>query len=185
MIRSASGQINLEAGGPPFVPATPVRVRDGYRQGRWDLTEEEPATGRRSIYSYRKRGMKFPMFDVHDQTDQNVTTEKRNVSTVPTQALTLLNNEFTLMQAGYLADRVEQEAGAAGEEQVRTLYRIALSREPSRNELSASLEFLATEREFQSAESGAGEDPERSPEQNALTRLAHAMLNLNEFVYIH
>jgi hypothetical protein len=185
MILSASGQINLEAGGPPFFPATPVRVREGYRQGRWDLTEEEPATWRRSIYSYWKRGMKFPMFDVHDQPDQNVTTEKRNVSTVPTQALTLLNNEFTLMQAGYLADRVEQEAGAAGEEQVRALYRIALSREPSRNELSASLEFLATEREFQSAESGSGEDSERSPEQSALTRLAHAMLNLNEFVYIH
>jgi hypothetical protein len=187
MILSASGQINLEAGGPPFFPATPVRVREGYRQGRWELTAEGPATWRRSIYSYWKRGMKFPMFDVHDQPDQNITTEKRNVSTVPTQALTLLNNEFTLLQAQYLADRVSKEAGAAPEEQVRALYRIALSRQPGGNELSTSLEFLSREREFQSAASGSGsgESPERSPELSALTRLAHAMLNLNEFVYIH
>jgi hypothetical protein len=187
MILSASGQINLEAGGPPFFPATPVRVREGYRQGRWELTKEEPATWRRSIYSYWKRGMKFPMFDVHDQPDQNVTTEKRNVSTVPTQALTLLNNEFTLLQARYLADRVRQEAGAAPEKQVQTLYRFALSRQPSRNELSTSLEFLAREREFQSGrpDSASGDSSERSPELSALTRLAHAMLNLNEFVYIH
>jgi hypothetical protein len=131
--------------------------------------------------------MKFPMFDVHDQPDQNITTEKRNVSTVPTQALTLLNNEFTLLQAQYLADRVSKEAGAAPEEQVRALYRIALSRQPGGNELSTSLEFLSREREFQSAASGSGsgESPERSPELSALTRLAHAMLNLNEFVYIH
>jgi hypothetical protein len=185
LILSASGQINLEAGGPPFFPATPVRVREGYRQGRWELTKEEPATWRRSIYSYWKRGMKFPMFDVHDQPDQNVTTEKRNVSTVPTQALTLLNNEFTLLQARYLADRVKSEAGDSQEAQVRTLYRIALSREPGRGELATSLEFLTKEQEFESSGSNSGETVERGPELSALTRLAHAMFNYNEFVYIH
>ena len=38
--------------------------------------------------------------------------EKRNVSTVPTQALTLLNGEFALMQSGYLADRVIEESSS-------------------------------------------------------------------------
>jgi hypothetical protein len=187
IVLSASGKLNLKAGGEPFFPAIPIRVREGYRQGRWDMTEEGPDTWRRSIYSYWKRGMKFPMFDVHDQPDQNITAEKRNVSTVPTQALTLLNNEFTLQQAGYLADRVASEAGAVPEAQVKTLYQIALSRDPSQNELSSSLEFLAKEREFQSTEAGsaAGEGVERSPELSALTRLAHAMLNFNEFVFIH
>jgi len=105
---------------------------------------------------------------------------------VPTQALTLLNNEFVLLQAQHLADRVHNEAGTAQEAQVQTLYRIALSREPSRNELSTSLEFLAKEQEFQAASSSSssGESLERSPELSALTRLSHAMLNFNEFVYI-
>jgi hypothetical protein len=187
MVLSASGQINLEAGGEPFFPSLPQRVREGYRQGRWELTQEGPDTWRRSIYSYWKRGMKFPMFDVHDQPDQNITAEKRNVSTVPTQALTLLNNEFMLLQAQYLAERVKSVAGDAPEAQIKALYRIALSREPFQSEFSTSMEFLTSEREFQSAESGsnAGESSDQSPEQSALTRLAHAMFNLNEFVYIH
>jgi hypothetical protein len=187
MVLSASGQINLEAGGEPFFPSIPQRVREGYRQGRWELTEEGPATWRRSIYSYWKRGMKFPMFDVHDQPDQNITTEKRNVSTVPTQALTLLNNEFMLLQAQHLADRVKNVAGSEPEAQIKTLYRIALSREPFPSEFSTNLEFLNNERELQLAESGSssGESLEQSAEQSALTRLAHAIFNLNEFVYIH
>ena len=44
------------------------------------------------------------MFEVHDQPDPNVTCEKRNVTTVPTQALTLLNNEFVLIQARHFAE---------------------------------------------------------------------------------
>ena len=110
VILSASGQLNLEAGGPPFFPSIPKSVREGYRQGVWNMTKEEPATWRRSVYTYWKRGLKYPMFEVHDQPDLNVTCEKRNVTTVPTQALTLLNNEFVLLQARHLAERVAREA---------------------------------------------------------------------------
>jgi hypothetical protein len=181
LILSASGQLNLEAGGPPFFPSLPQRVRDGYRQGKWILTKEEPATWRRSVYSYWKRGMKFPMFDVHDQPDQNVTTEKRNITTVPTQALTLLNNEFVLLQARYLAERVAREAGSNDPAaQIKTLYRIALSREPSPAELAGQLDFIRKQREFRAGK-GTGE----SIEQAALTDLSHVMLNANEFVYIN
>jgi hypothetical protein len=177
VILSASGQLNLKAGGPPFFPSLPKSVRDGYRQGKWILTKEEPATWRRSIYSYWKRGMKYPMFEVHDQPDANITTEKRNITTVPTQALTLLNNEFVLMQARFLADRVRQEAGEDPAGQIRTLYRIALSREPTATELTHQMEFVAKQREFRKAEQDA--------DRLALTDVAHVMLNANEFVYIN
>ncbi len=188
VILSASGQINLLAGGPPFFPSMPESVRDGYRAGRWDLTQEEPATWRRSIYSYWKRGMKFPMFDVHDQPDQNVTTERRNTSTVPTQALTLLNNEFVLLQARYLADRVMKAAGADAPAEIKTLYRITLSRAPRPKELAGDLEFLNKEREFQAAKasgSGSRGSAEHKADRGALASLAHVLLNANEFVYIN
>jgi len=190
IILSASGQINLETVGPPFFPSLPLRVREGYRQGKWVLTKEEPATWRRSVYSYWKRGMKFPMFDVHDQPDQNVTTEKRNTTTVPTQALTLLNNEFVLLQARHLADRVMREAGSSDPAaQIETLYKIALSRQPSETELARQIEFIRRQREFQAARTAAGSQSEagseRSPDLAALTDLSHVMLNANEFVYIN
>jgi hypothetical protein len=181
IILSASGKINLQAGGPPFFPSIPQRVREGYRQGKWILTKEEPATWRRSVYSYWKRGMKYPMFEVHDQPDQNVTTEKRNITTVPTQALTLLNNEFVLLQAGFLAERVLREATSSDPaDQVKMLYRIALSREPSPAELAGQVEFLRKQREFRSAKAGS-EDVALA----ALTDLSHVFLNANEFVYIN
>jgi len=179
VILSASGQINLRAGGPPFFPSIPQSVRDGYRQGKWLMTKEGPDTWRRSVYSYWKRGMKYPMFDVHDQPDQNVTTEKRNITTVPTQALTLLNNEFVLIQARHLAERVMTESGSGdAAEQVNALYRIALGRAPAARELAGQVAFLTKQREFQ-ASKGEGAN------LAALTDLSHVMLNANEFVYVN
>jgi hypothetical protein len=177
-ILSASGNLNLQAGGEPFFPAIPPAVRESYRQGKWVLTGEDDSTWRRSIYAYWKRGLKYPMFEVHDQPDPNVTCERRNITTVPTQALTLLNNEFVLIQARSLARRVYRDAGGDPEKQVRLLYRIALSREPVRNELESNLAFILRQRDYHNVR-GAGADLE------ALTDLAHVMLNTNEFVYIN
>jgi hypothetical protein len=178
VILSASGKINLQAGGEPFFPSIPASVRDSYRQGRWVMTKEEPSTWRRSIYAYWKRGLKYPLFEVHDQPDPNVTCEKRNITTVPTQALTMLNNEFVLIQARNLAERISRDAGGDPVKQVRLLYRIALSREPVQKELEKNLAFILSQRDYHSAR-GSDADLE------ALTDLAHVMLNTNEFIYIN
>ena len=71
-------------------------------------------------------GWSFPMFEVFDLPDQNTSCGRRNVSTVPTQALTLLNNEFVLRQAKLFADRVEEAAPGDAAKQVELAYRIAL-----------------------------------------------------------
>jgi len=180
IILSASGKINFQAGGPSFFPAIPLSVRVGYANGRWDLTKEEPATWRRSIYSYWKRGMKFPMLDVHDQPDPNITAERRNISTVPTQALMLLNDEFVLLQSRFLAERVMHEAGSDLPAEVKLLYKIALSRPPTEKELRDDLEFVNRERAH-----AAQARPEQDTQLGAMSRLAHVMLNSNEFVYIN
>jgi hypothetical protein len=180
VILAASGQINLKAGGEPFFPSIPKSVRESYLQGKWVMTKEEPSTWRRSVYAYWKRGLKYPMFEVHDQPDPNVTCEMRNTTTVPTQALTLLNNEFVLIQARHFAERVLREAGAEPSKQIRALYRIALSREPERKEMDQSLTFLRKQRDYHAAKA-----PSPDPGLVALTDLAHVMLNANEFVYIN
>src|SRR5215813_6712317 len=180
VILSASGRINLQAGGQPFFPAIPKSVRESYLQGKWVMTAEEPSTWRRSVYAYWKRGLKYPMFEVHDQPDPNVTCEMRNTTTVPTQALTLLNNEFVLVQARHLAERVAREAGSDPARQILVLYRIALSREPSRKEMGQNLDFLLKQREYHAAKASGS-----NYTLSALTDLSHVMLNANEFVYIN
>jgi hypothetical protein len=58
---------------------------------------------------------------------------------------------------------VKAMAGDDAAEQVKTAFRIALSREPAPAELNGSLEFL---------------------NKSALVDLCHVVLNLNEFVYV-
>lgn len=172
---SASGQLNPQAGGEPFFPPIPVSLRADQPRGIWELTKEGPDTWRRSVYAYVKRGLKYPMFEVFDAPDSNVTCERRAVSTVPTQSLTLLNNEFTLLQATHFAGRVWKAAGNDPQKQIRELYRIAFSREPSASDMRINLAFL----DKQKLSTGGGDDASRS----ALVDLAHVVLNLNEFVY--
>ena len=66
--------------------------------------EDGPDVWRRSVYIYQRRSLPYPMFETFDHPDMNLTAAARNVSTVPTQALTLLNNPFVLREAELLAD---------------------------------------------------------------------------------
>ncbi len=126
----AGGNINLEVGGEPIFPFMPADVLTGQFRGKWVNTPDGPAAWRRGVYVYRRRSLPYPMFDTFDHPDMNVVAGARNVSTVPTQALTLLNNPFVLAQADRLADRVRQ-AAADPAAQVDLAYRIALARPPA------------------------------------------------------
>ncbi len=172
-ILAAAGTLNPQAGGPGFFPPIPQELRDSFLKGKWEMSEPGPAVWRRSVYIYSKRGLRYPMFEVFDQPNMNVTCERRTTTTVPTQALTLLNNDFTLRQARYFAERA---AGAKenADAQIAEAYRIALSREPTAAESAANRDFLARQTRFHGGDAAA-----------ALTDLCDVILNLNEFVYIN
>ncbi len=172
IILAVSGKLNLEAGGPGFFPPIPEELRASFPKGKWEMTEPGPRNWRRSVYAYAKRGLRYPLFEVFDQPNMNVTCERRTTTTVPTQALTLLNNEFALRQAGFYAEQVAGLAeDAAG--RIREAYRIALSRSPTHAELRANLAFLRRQTEYHGGDALA-----------ALTDLCDVILNLNEFLYV-
>ena len=172
IILNASGNLNFEAGGPGFFPPIPDEVRESFPKGKWEMDAPGPVNWRRSVYAYSKRGLRYPLFEVFDQPNMNVTCERRTTTTVPTQALTLLNNEFALRQARHYAERVARLADdAAG--RVRAAYRIALSRAPTASELDANLEFLRQQARYHGGDDIA-----------ALTDLCDVILNLNEFLYV-
>jgi hypothetical protein len=161
-ILAASGSINLAFGGPPVFPPLPKGLLTEASHGIWKSEEDGPDVWRRSVYVYRKRGLAFPMFQVFDLPEQNVTSAARYVSTVPTQALTLLNDAFVLRQAQLFADRVKNEAGDDPAGQIDLAYRIALTRPPSQAELAMALDVTKNQ---------------------SLVDLTHVLLNVNEFVY--
>ena len=161
-ILTASGGLNLTIGGPPVFPPLPKELMTEANHGIWKSQADGPDVWRRSVYVYRKRGLAFPMFQAFDLPEQNVTSAARYVSTVPTQALTLLNDAFVLHQAEAFADRVKREAGDAPARQIDLAYRIALTRPPSQTELAIALGAVRT---------------------GSLVDLTHVLLNVNEFVY--
>jgi hypothetical protein len=162
-ILAIAGTLKGEMGGPAIFPELPQDVLASMKHGIWKQGEDGPDVWRRSVYIYRKRGLPFPFFETFDLPDQNVSCGRRNVSTVPTQALTLVNNEWVLKQAGFLAERIAREAPDGLSAQVGRGYELALGRPPDADERRLALEFLR---------------------EHALADFAHVLLNLNEFVYL-
>jgi Protein of unknown function (DUF1553)/Protein of unknown function (DUF1549)/Planctomycete cytochrome C len=158
----AGGNINLAAGGEPIFPFIPAEVLAGQYRGKWENTPDGPAAWRRGVYVYRRRSLPYPMFDTFDHPDMNVTAGARNVSTVPTQALTLLNNPFVLAQAKRFAERVQRETSDP-RRQVDLAYRIALARPASDAEAAIGVDLI---------------------ENQSLESFAHVVLNLDEFMYM-
>ncbi len=182
-ILSASGDLNPQMGGPAFYPPVPQNVVSGASiRGTWLVTKDDPSTWRRSVYANIKRNLKYPMFDVFDQPNASLSCERRDVTTVATQALTLFNNETFLVQSQDLAGRVQKEAGSDAAAQVKQLYRIAYSREATAKELQQGLEFLKSRE-------AAGKTSQRDETVKLwltpLAEFAHVVLNSNEFVYIN
>ena len=85
------------------------------------------------------------------------------MTTVATQALTLMNNEFVLRQATLFAERLEHAAPRDLDGQIDVAYRIALTRSPTAEEAQVAKELVA---------------------EQALVDLTHVLLNLNEFLYL-
>ncbi|MBL8223461.1 MAG: DUF1553 domain-containing protein, partial [Bryobacterales bacterium] len=92
---------------------------------------------------------------------------RRGVTTVAPQALTLLNGTLTASESAAFAKRGLEVAPAGADKQIDAAFRLTLMRSASEAEKQKALPL------FQG----------RSPEQ-ALTRLATVLFNLNEFLYL-
>ena len=70
-------RLNLTIGGPPVFPPIPKELLAEANHGIWKSEADGPDVWRRSVYVYRKRGLAFPMFQVFDLPEQNVTSAAR------------------------------------------------------------------------------------------------------------
>jgi hypothetical protein len=173
-ILAVSGNLNLKAGGPGIYPPIPKEVLAGQSvPGRgWPVSSPEEAA-RRSVYVHVKRSLLLPMLDAFDFAEPDRTTPVRFASTVPTQALSLLNGEFMNTQAKIFAERLKKEAGKDTSAQVRLGLYLATSRQPTDAEVRRSVGLIeALQRE------------DRVTADAALQAFCLVVLNLNEFVYL-
>ena len=186
---SAAGRLDTRVGGPSVFPDLPPGV-DG--KGAWPRSESAADRDRRSLYVFVKRNLKYPLFDAFDVPDTNLTCPERNISVNAPQALMLLNSGLVLDHARDLAGRVyaatdeRSDLGALADR----AFRLALTRPPSPDERTRAVTFL---RDQPAQISGNAEPPALptpmpegpTPAQAAaLVDFCHALLNLNEFVFV-
>jgi hypothetical protein len=184
------GELNPAAGGPSIFPELPLEL--GNLGGRWKVSPA-PERDRRSIYVYAKRNLRYPLFAAHDAPDGNETCSRRDVTTTAPQALILLNSKVTLHQAQAFAGRVLRETDAKPQTVVERAYRLALGRAPDAEESKLTLAFLEKqaealrprlkEKNLLLSPLGApdGVDPSFGA---AVVDLCHALMNMNEFIYV-
>ncbi|HVX60849.1 MAG TPA: DUF1553 domain-containing protein, partial [Pirellulales bacterium] len=160
-ILSISGKLDFKAGGPGFDLFEPNK---NYVKVYTPKREFGPDTFRRMIYQNKPRMQLDDTFGAFDCPDAGQIAPRRNTSTTPLQAFNLLNSPFLLQQAGFFAERLQQDAGAGAEAQVQRAFLLCFGREPDGEELAASSRLI---------------------EQYGLPVFCRALLNANEFVMLY
>ena len=104
-----------------------------------DLTKL-PFTGRRTVYGSIDRQNLPGVFRSFDFASPDAHTPQRFYTTVPQQALFLMNSPFAVEQAKALAKR--SESIAAPEARIQALYRFSLARLPAKDEVKWGMDFM-------------------------------------------
>ena len=120
----AAGRLDKTLGGPS------VQITD------------PPFATRRSVYCFVDRQNLPGLFRTFDFASPDAHTPRRPLTTVPQQALYLMNSPFAIEQATYLANRPEVQQATTDEQRIAALFRCALGRDPSDDETASALAYL-------------------------------------------
>jgi hypothetical protein len=188
-VLQASGQLNPRMGGPSNCPDLPAAVKEN--NYAWDPDNRPCDRNRRSIYMLAKRNFAYPLFAAFDQPDRVNSCPVRPATITAPQALAMLNGEFTLTQARYLAGTLLADHAHATAPLIRAAYLIVFSRDPDTSEVAAAEKFLLQQSRLIGTKSVQA-NREAMPIPNrpgfdaafaaALVDFCHALLNSAEFI---
>lgn len=103
----------------------------------------KPFSTRRSIYAFIERQNLPGMFRTFDFASPDSTSPQRFNTTVPQQALFMINSPFVTEQARHILQRPEIAHASSNPEKIKALYQIAFQREPSSEEAKIAESYLA------------------------------------------
>lgn len=120
-----------------------VEMRDNGNEAR-EIHEKANRSLGRSVYLPLLRGVTPAALAAFDPVEQTLVTGQRDATTVPTQALFLLNSAFVRQQALALAEQMVAVSGQSDVEALRQVYLLTLGREPTEAEATRAGGFLAS-----------------------------------------
>ncbi len=124
---AVSGALNSKLGGQPQ-----------------DL-QTRPFAPRRTIYGFIDRQNLPGMFRTFDLANPDSTSPGRFNTTVPQQALFMMNGPFVVEQARHILERPEVKGEQKAEKKIAALYEIALQREPAPDEMKLARKFIESQ----------------------------------------
>jgi len=218
-ILAVTGELSLDAGGPGVFPqinddvARQAQHRMGSLAPAYRASPAKRDRNRRSIYSFQQRSLIDPMLEVFNAPSLDMSCERRDTATVPTQAFTLFNGQFVHDMAlalaakldkqpiraafqrvlGRLPDAAEEKAALATLDRLTRLHKATPA--PPRPEAKPVVHTITSELTGQQHRFVHQEDPaafeynlhpsQTTPAVRALADVVLALLNANEFAYVY
>ena len=181
---ATSGLLNPVIGGKSIRPPQPAGV-----VGKWKESEGAERY-RRGLYILFQRRYPYPELVTFDAPDSLNSCPRRDRSTTPLQALTLLNDPVFFEASQALAVRLLQEKAGGEEERIEHAYRLCLGRAPRPEEKERMVQYLRQRKELLArkpesvekvfpAKALDGVDPAEAALWIGVSRV---LLNLEEFI---
>lgn len=142
ILASAGSLQPVPSGEPAVKKLRMVEMRDNGAEAR-AVHERADRELARSIYLPLLRGVIPKSLEAFDPVTQSLVTGRRDATTVPTQALFLLNSAFVREQSLAFARREVGREGSSDDDRIREIYRRTLGRPPELSEEVRAREFLA------------------------------------------
>jgi hypothetical protein len=151
------GKLDLTVGGHPIDLSEGTHMTQKRfqaimnRYGKYNL----PTAPRRTVYGYVDRADLVEVLNTFDFASPDMPTGKRYETTVPQQALFLMNSPLVIEQVRNVVERKEFKQQKTDEDRVRYLYELFFQRLPTEEEVRDGLEFVAAHPEPDKPVAGA------------------------------
>lgn len=138
----AAGKLNRNR--PAGSPVTQLRIMELQNNSKPARGVENAAneSEHRSVYLPLVRNLTPTSLQVFDFAEQGMVSGNRDVTTVATQALYMLNDPFVRRHSLELTRRLANEKNLDDDGRIRLAYRLVIGREPTTAETSRASDFL-------------------------------------------
>jgi hypothetical protein len=133
--------------------------------------QAEPFSTKRTVYGFIDRQNLPGVFRTFDFANPDTSNQGRFHTTVPQQALFLMNSPFVIQQAKSLTERAEIKSAQNPMEKVQALYRVVLQRSPERAELQLAQKFMEAQ-------------PQTGAKLAPVEKYAQVLLLSNELMFV-
>jgi hypothetical protein len=155
-ILAIGGSLDLTVGGRPINLAGGNQPAGRGRGGRGSPASQLPADPRRTVYGFVDRANPEEVLNTFDVATPSMTMGRRYETTVPQQALFLMNSPLVIEQVRTVVNRDAFKNAASDEARIGFLYELFFQRPPTAEEVRAGKTFVA---EFQTSSAGSPTPP--------------------------